>query len=270
MWSSGSGAKVCRLQDSPTYGNIIDILTASLILLAAIFDALVYYYVEYLPLYGEDDYYNDLSSEMHLMNRPQMMTPITPAQQQQPEPQSTDPLLTDQQQPHEVFQPSTENPTSPVPSSLLSGSLNSNPSSQRSSIQPRHNSGPQVTYTQLLRTAPAMKAQRDERLSRTLPEQTADEVDELNFAPQISQAATSPIYNQSNVPVSEHRNSFEFREESPQAVTSPTRSFKDRIMHDPLQRPPNLNIDAAKEETPVTRMRYDMKSQRPLSPETDF
>uniref|UniRef100_A0A336KHU9 CSON010641 protein n=1 Tax=Culicoides sonorensis TaxID=179676 RepID=A0A336KHU9_CULSO len=242
LWSSGGTSRVCRLQESPSFGNIVDILTASLILLSMIFDALVYYFVEYLPIYGEEDYYHDLSGGTELVNRAQMMIPTTVPTEQEPEPQPSDSLL--QQSPA-----MRQEPTSPVSSSILSGSLNSNPGSQRSSTQPAPNSG-QVTYAQILRTAPAMKAQRDDRLSsRTLPEQTAEEVEELNFAPQISKIGTpSPVYDQ--VEASSHMS----------------------------QRPPNLNIDITRQQfsenpepfTPVTRMRYDLKSNRPLSPETDF
>lgn len=237
-----------------------------------LFDALVYYYVEFLPIYGDDDYYNDLSDGMHLVNRARMMIPTAPAQEvEQQQQTTTDPLLTEEAPQQE--QVITNEPTSPVPSSLLSGSLHSNPSSQRSSIQPRE--GPQTKYAQILRTAPMAKAIRDNRLSRTLPEQTSEEIETPHFDSQIAQAS-SPMYYEPNT--TDSRNSVEFSEEPPEVVESPSRSFKERLMNEPLQRPPNLNLEAAKEDTsqnlspltPVTRMRYDLKSQRPLSPETDF
>lgn len=52
LWSSDQ--QKCFLHDSPTFGNILNIVTASLIAVSILFDILVFIFVRDLDLYGEE------------------------------------------------------------------------------------------------------------------------------------------------------------------------------------------------------------------------
>lgn len=52
LWSSDQ--QKCFLHDSPTFGNILNIVTASLIGVSILFDVLVFIFVGDLDLYGEE------------------------------------------------------------------------------------------------------------------------------------------------------------------------------------------------------------------------
>ncbi|XP_053665106.1 solute carrier organic anion transporter family member 4C1 [Anopheles marshallii] len=72
FWSSNE--RQCFLHETPTFGNIINMITAALIIIGLIFEMAVFYFVKDMALYGED--------EVKLLRNPIEMRFISPARTQ--------------------------------------------------------------------------------------------------------------------------------------------------------------------------------------------
>lgn len=257
----------CYLHETPRFGNYVDIVTAALILLSLIFDALVFFFSKYLSLYGEEDYDGMLGGVR--------MVPLQEAQTG-----ASEPLLQPVGVANLTFD--TVEPQSPPQSPEQFESLTQSPEPTRE-VSPKSVNRPksQVVYAEILRTAPTVMAERQARAASSSPKNSPKFRTKTPSPTPVKNGRDSPVLdftpiqsppnNQSLSPLSNRSVTTSHNSSSGASYILPTgpaeklsrsTGFKERLMREPLPDP--------KVTVPVENQINDLRALSPETPETNF
>ncbi|XP_053673868.1 solute carrier organic anion transporter family member 4C1 [Anopheles nili] len=237
FWSSDE--RQCFLHETPAFGNILNMITAALIIVGLIFEMVVFYFVKDMALYGEDD--------VGLLRSPIEMRFMSPARTQ---------TMTEMVPLNNRMIPDTVDRSTTSESNVQSATLIASDDSGTPSVETIQNTQPtyaarsvsplatnSIAYAEVVRQLPRrenssdVEEQLDFRSATSLPRGQSDSDDESDYHSQLQAASPEP-------------NSALRRNYARNEVFSP-RATSPESINGPVSRPRN-------------------EPNRPMSPETDF
>ncbi|XP_053696574.1 solute carrier organic anion transporter family member 4C1 [Sabethes cyaneus] len=266
FWSSDQ--RRCFIHETPFFGTTLNILTAALIAIGVIFDALVFYFVKDLPLYGDDpeDAYRPI--EMRLITQQARMSsrqttspdseiqPFSVHQEEQERLQREQRELDPSAQSNSLLQASTIVAQDVPLIQSIQNTQENYPHTARS-VSPI--AGPSAIYAQVIRQMPTRESSSDldERLdfrmaSNLPPDKTDDGNDDDDDDTDYEEAGKA------NGPLSGLRDYSGMNPATFGAGSSATRDL-DSVQSSTVSSPGGFGY---------TRTRS--RDGRPMSPETDF
>uniref|UniRef100_A0A182MA06 Kazal-like domain-containing protein n=1 Tax=Anopheles culicifacies TaxID=139723 RepID=A0A182MA06_9DIPT len=198
FWSSDE--RQCFLHETPTFGNIINMITAALIIIGLIFEMVVFYFVKDMSLYGEDDLpfeaFPMVSQRQDHIHSSAPMRYRSPARTQQMSEMM--PLNNNANPSADTVDRSTTSGTIIQSETLIAGDgepsvptiQNTQPSYPTvRSISPLADQGSAATYAQVVRQLQQRESEIDEQLdfrsATSLPRGQTDSDNESDYHPSL-------------------------------------------------------------------------------------